>query len=136
MRIMALDVGDRRIGVALSDPTGLLARELVIITRTDDSRDIKEVLSLVREHTPGKLIAGLPLLLNGDEGQQAQKVQAFCALLRPALPIPLEMVDEQFSTVTAREYMRRNARKKKSGARQHDDAMAAAVILQNYLDEN
>lgn len=136
MRIMALDVGDRRIGVAISDPTGLLARQLMIITRTDDSSDIQEVLRLVHEHAPGKLIVGLPLLLNGDEGQQAQKVQAFCNLLVPFLAIPLEAVDERFSTATAREYMRQNSRRKKVVAKQHDDAMAAAVILQNYLDED
>lgn len=133
---MALDVGDRRIGVALSDPTGMLARQLVIIARTSDSGDILEVMKLVQEHTPGKLVVGLPLLLNGDEGPQAQKVQVFCELLKSSLTIPLEMVDERFSTAVAREYMLQNVPKKKARAKQHDDATAAAVILQNYLDEN
>jgi putative Holliday junction resolvase len=132
---MALDVGDRRIGVALSDPTGLLARQLKIIIRTSESGDIQEVLKLVREHSPGKLIVGLPLLLDGTEGQQAQKVLSFCAALRLELSVPLETADERFSTVTAREHMRQNNRRKKGDAKQHDDAMSAAVILQNYLDE-
>jgi len=136
MRIMALDVGDRRIGVALSDPTGLLARQLGILNRTDDSRDTQEVLRLVQEHAPGRLIVGLPLLLNGDEGQQAQKVHAFCNILKQVLNIPLEMVDERFSTVAACEYMRHNVSRKKGGTKQHDDAIAAAVILQNYLDDD
>jgi len=133
---MALDVGDRRIGVALSDPTGMLARQLVIIARTSDSGDIQEVMKLVQEYTPGKLVVGLPLLLNGDEGPQAQKVRVFCELLKSSLAIPLEMVDERFSTAVAREYMLQNVPKKKARAKQRDDAMAAAVILQNYLDEN
>jgi len=133
---MALDVGDRRVGVAISDPTELLARRLMIITRTNDRSDIQEVLRLVQKHAPGKVIVGLPLLLNGDEGQQAQKVRGFCSLLcTGGLAIPLEMVDERFSTATAREYMHQNVRRKRNGAKQHDDAMAAAVILQNYLDE-
>jgi putative Holliday junction resolvase len=135
MRIMALDVGDRRIGVALSDPTGLLARKLVIITRTSDSSDVQEIMTLVQEYAPGKLVVGLPLLLNGDEGLQAQKVQAFCALLCQTLAVPLETVDERFSTIAACEHMRQNGRKKRGGSKQYDDAVAAAVILQNYLDD-
>lgn len=132
---MALDVGDSRIGVALSDPTEMLASPLVIIKRLNEASDIQNVVNLVNERGAGKLIVGLPLSLSGGEGQQAQKVQAFSASLRALLTIPIELVDERFSTVTAKEYMRESPKKKKGGSKQHDDAIAAAVILQGYLDE-
>jgi putative holliday junction resolvase len=135
MRIMALDVGDARIGVAVSDPTELLATPLNIIKRLNAASDTAVVARLVGEQGAGRLIVGLPIALEGGEGMQAEKVRTFVAYLGSSLTIPIEMFDERFSTVTAREYMRESGKKKKGRARQHDDAIAAAVILQNYLDE-
>ncbi len=135
MRIMALDVGDSRIGVALSDPMEILASPLVIIKRLNEASDILCISKLVNEHKAGKLVVGLPMALSGEEGMQAEKVKAFVSSLKSSLSIPLEMFDERFSTVTAREYMRETG-KKKDRFKKHDDAIAAAVILQNYLDEN
>ena len=135
MRIMALDVGDSRIGVALSDPTEMLASPLTIIRRTNEASDVHTILDLIKEHAAGMLIVCLPLSLSGGAGAQAEKVSDFATSLKSALQIPLEMVDERFSTVTAREFMRETA-KKKSRIKKHDDAVAAAVILQGYLDEN
>jgi putative Holliday junction resolvase len=135
MRIMALDVGDSRIGVALSDPMEILASPLVIIKRLNEASDILVISNLVNEHKAGKLIVGLPMALSGEEGMQAEKVKAFVSSLKSSLSIPLELFDERFSTVTAREYMRETG-KKKDRFKKHDDAIAAAVILQNYLDEN
>ena len=132
---MALDVGDSRIGVALSDPMEILASPLTIIKRLNDASDVLSIAKLVNEHKAGKLIVGLPVSLSGGEGMQAEKVKAFVSSLKPSLSIPLEMFDERFSTVTAREYMRETG-KKKDRFKKHDDAIAAAVILQNYLDEN
>ena len=131
---MALDVGDSRIGVALSDPLGMLASPLVIIRRLNEASDVLSVVNLVNEHKAGKLIVGLPLSLSGETGMQAQKVKAFAEKLAISLSVPLEMVDERFSTVTAREYMRETG-KKKDRFKKKDDAIAAAVILQSYLDE-
>jgi putative Holliday junction resolvase len=132
---MALDVGDSRIGVALSDPMEILASPLVIIKRLNEASDILCISKLVNEHKAGKLVVGLPMALSGEEGMQAEKVKAFVSSLKSSLSIPLEMFDERFSTVTAREYMRETG-KKKDRFKKHDDAIAAAVILQNYLDEN
>ncbi len=134
MRIMALDVGDKRIGVALSDPLEMLASPLTIIKRLNKASDVQNILNLVNEHKAGRLIIGLPLSLSGETGIQAQKVKAFADSLAAALTIPLEMVDERFSTVTAREYMRETG-KKEGRFKKHDDAVAAAVILQSFLDE-
>jgi putative Holliday junction resolvase len=132
---MALDVGDSRIGVALSDPTEMLASPLVIIKRLNEASDIQGIVKLANEHGAGKLLVGLPLSLSGGTGMQAEKVQTFVEKLRASLSISIELVDERFSTVTAREYMRESGGKKKNRHKQHDDAIAAAVILQGYLDE-
>jgi putative Holliday junction resolvase len=130
---MALDVGDSRIGVALSDPLEMLASPLTIIKRADESSDVQSIIDLAKEHKAGKLIVGLPLSLSGETGVQAQKVKAFADKLAISLSVPMEMVDERFSTVTAREYMRETG--KKYRFKKKDDAVAAAVILQGYLDE-
>jgi putative pre-16S rRNA nuclease len=135
MRIMALDVGDSRIGVAVSDPTELLAKPLTIIKRLNLASDIQVISRLTKENEAGRLVVGLPISLEGGEGQQAGKVRAFAAELGKVLVLPTEMVDERFSTVQAKEYMRESGKKKKGREKQHDDAVAAAVILQNYLDE-
>jgi len=134
LRSMALDVGDSRIGVALSDPLEMLASPLTIIKRLNEASDIQNIVNLVNENKAGRLIVGLPLSLSGEAGPQAQKVKDFAEKLVSVLSIPLDMVDERFSTVTAREYMRETV-KKKGRFKKKDDAVAAAVILQSYLDE-
>jgi putative Holliday junction resolvase len=133
---MALDVGDSRIGVALSDPLEMLASPLVILKRLNEASDIQNIVNLVNEHKAGKLLVGLPLSLSGETGIQAQKVKAFADRIAASLSIASEMVDERFSTATAKEYMRENGKKKDRFKKKHDDAMAAAVILQSYLDEH
>ena len=133
MRIMALDVGDSRIGVALSDPLEMLASPLTIIKRLNEASDVRSIVNLVNENKAGRLIVGLPLSLSGEAGMQAQKVKDFAEKLVSVLSIPLEMVDERFSTVMAREYMRETG--KKNRFKKKDDAVAAAVILQSYLNE-
>ena len=134
MRIMALDVGDSRIGVALSDPLEMLATPLTIIRRTVESDDVKVIVKLLAERTVGKLLIGLPLSLSGEVGMQAQKVKDFTEVLSKSLEVPFEFVDERFSTVAAREYMRETG-KKKDRFKKKDDAVAAAVVLQSYLEE-
>jgi putative holliday junction resolvase len=134
VRILALDVGDRRIGVAVSDPTGLLARPLSIISRKDAASDVRAVCRLVSEQKAGKLIIGLPLSLDGHIGPQAEKIQEFAAKLRTLLDVPLEMRDERFSTAAVKE-QRLDSGVKKKKRRAPDDAEAAAVILQGYLNE-
>src|SRR5512138_3225232 len=135
MRILSLDVGDRRIGVAVSDPTGLLARPLTIIARKGVEADLEAIRKIVSEQDTGKVIVGLPLSLDGRVGEQAAKVQEFVERLKASLTVPLELCDERFSTATVKEQRAEvGARKKKRRA--PDDAEAAAVILESYLDEN
>ena len=135
MRILALDVGDRRIGVAVSDPTGLLARPLTIIKRKDIASDISALCQLVNDQEASKVIIGLPLSLDGRVGSQAEKVKSFVEKLTASLFIPVETRDERFSTAIVRERRLESGLKKKK-RQAPDDAQAAAVILQGYLDED
>ena len=100
MRVMALDVGDRRIGVALSDPTGMLATPLTAVDRVAAKpSDIDEILRIAREHDAESIIVGLPLSLSGAEGDQAKGVRAFISDLSARTGLPVDTVDERYSTV-------------------------------------
>jgi putative Holliday junction resolvase len=136
LRILGLDVGDRRIGIAISDPLGMLARPLSVLERSDDTADIATILRLVKEQQVGMIVAGLPLSMNGTIGAQAEKVRQFADKLKSASAVPLEYRDERLTTVAAKSIMEANGKKReryvKKGAY---DAAAAAVILQSYLNE-
>ncbi len=133
-RILCLDVGDKRIGVALSDPLGILASPLTIIERRDEAVDIASIAGLVATHRAARVVVGLPVSLSGKISQQAEKVKAFADSLSAGIPVPLVFRDESLSTVTAQELLRQAGRKRKDRPK-HDDAAAACVILQGYLDE-
>ena len=133
-RVLGLDVGDKRIGLALSDSGGILASPLTIIEHTTETSDIAAILKIAQERGAERIIVGLPRLMNGDIGPQAQKVQAFTEAIRAHTQIPIEYRDERLTTVTAqRLHQETSFRKKKRIIRY--DAMAAAVILQDYLEE-
>ncbi len=133
-RIMGLDVGDRKIGVALSDPGGILASPLTIIDRVDEGKDINTILEIINQRQVEKIIVGLPRSMDGSIGEQARKVEAFVQLLSQQTRLPIEFRDERLTTVSARRLMQAaSTRKSKKKAR--DDAIAAALILQGYLDE-
>lgn len=134
MRCLGLDIGDRRIGVAMSDPSGILASPLRIIERGEDQEAVDAIIGIVKENQVGRVVAGLPRSLDGSVGAQAQKVLDFAGKLRAVLPVPLEFRDERLSTVSARRGMK-EAMSKKDRRETKDDAMAAAIILQSYLEE-
>ena len=131
MRILGLDIGDRRIGVALSDPQGILASPLTIIERSDEQAGIKAIVDIVTQKEVGRIIVGLPLSMNGSIGEQAKKVEVFIRELSDHTEVPIEFRDERLTTLSAKRLMRdvRKSQKMK------DDAVAAALILQSYLDE-
>lgn len=140
MRVMALDVGHKRIGVALSDPGQILASSLQVIERKGQQRDLATVVQLVREHGVGRIIVGYPRSLNGTVGQQAKVVERYVATLEgklreSSLDVPVILWDERLSTVTADRLMIEAGRKWRE-RRERVDAVAAAVILQDYLDAN
>lgn len=133
-RIMGLDVGDRRIGVALSDPGRVLASPFTIIERTGDEPAVAAIAEIVRQQGVSLIIAGLPQSLSGAEGQQAQKVREFIGKLGEKVAVPVEFRDERLSTVAVNRLMR-SVKSKKGKQKEYQDARAAAVILQGYLDE-
>jgi len=133
MRLMSLDIGDKRIGVALSDPDKTLARSLRVVSRRSRAADMAIIGSLVEEHEVERIIIGHPLRLNGRAGEQATRIEAYAAELATALGIPVVLWDESYSTQRAREAMIEAGRRRKE-RKERLDAVAAAVILQDYID--
>ncbi|HEY7514693.1 MAG TPA: Holliday junction resolvase RuvX [Vicinamibacteria bacterium] len=133
MRLLGLDVGDVRIGVALSDDTATIAGGLPTLTRVGPRKDVQAVGALVREHEVAEVVVGLPRKLDGTLGPQAEKVQTFAADLRRSLRIPVHEWDERFTSAEATRTLI------EGGVRRRDrklsvDKVAAVLILQGYLD--
>jgi putative holliday junction resolvase len=135
VRILSLDVGDVRIGVAVSDPTGTIATPVTTIRRSSRKRDQEAIADLVRGHGAGRVVVGLPRSLSGEVGPQAQRVMRFGDSLAEALPVPVEYWNETYSTLDAEEILaaREGSRRRGRGDRKRIDEVAAAVILQSYL---
>ena len=133
MRILALDAGERRIGIALSDPEGILAIPIAAIVRKDEETDFAAILDLVHQHGVERIVVGLPYSMNGSVGRQAKQVQDFVDRLSQRMPVPVATWDERLSTVAAGK-MLRDAGTKKNRKKEKLDATAAAIILQTYLD--
>jgi putative holliday junction resolvase len=132
-RLMALDIGDARIGLALSDPLRILASPFKILTRTDTVKDIQTILALAKENDVTGLIAGLPVNMDGTQGGQAQKVKDFVKELKLQTQLPVTLKDERLTTVEAKNALKTSH---KNANRLRYDAHAAALILQSYLDEH
>jgi putative Holliday junction resolvase len=134
VRLLALDVGDARIGVALSDETETLASGLVTLKAVGPRKDAQAVASLVREHGAGEVVVGLPLRLDGSAGPQAEKVLAFVERLRRVLRVPVVTRDERLTSVAAGERLAEAGVKRKD-RKSRLDQVAAALVLQEHLDE-
>jgi putative Holliday junction resolvase len=140
MRVMALDVGHKRIGVALSDPGQVLVSILQVIERKGQRQDLITVVQLVREHGVGEIVVGYPRSLDGTVGRQARLVERYVAVLEEklrssSLDVPVILWDERLSTVAAERLMAEAGRKGRE-RRERIDAAAAAVILRDYLDSS
>ena len=131
-RIVALDVGDARIGVAVSDASRLIASPVEVIHRVCFGPDVKRVQEICRRYETTLILSGLPLNLNGTEGPQAAKVRLFCQQLEK-VGLVVYYQDERLTTVTAENaLLEQNMHR--AQRRQNVDKVAAAVILQQYLD--
>ncbi len=133
MRIMSMDVGNKRIGIAVSDPLGITAQGLDTIVRTNKDADIKKVGELIQTYQPDKIVIGLPKNMNGSIGEQGTRTQKFGELLESTFSIEVVYWDERLTTVSATRALidgnvRRDKRKKQV------DKLAAVLILQSYLD--
>ena len=120
--------------MALSDPEGILASPLSIINRQDEAKDAEAIVDIIGQHEVGQVIVGLPISMDGSIGKQAEKVKVFTQKLHSHIEVPVEFRDERLTTVSAKRLMQAVNNKKTKG-KPRDDAIAAALILQGYLDE-
>ncbi len=132
MRTAALDVGDARIGVAVSDELGMTARGIGVVRRVGGVRDLEAIARMLAPFTPARIVVGLPLNMNGSEGPQAAKVRAFAAKVENHLALPVALWDERLTSVEAEEALRA-ANVRPGRRRQLIDQEAAAIILESYL---
>ena len=121
MKVLALDYGAARTGVAVSDPTGTLARPLGVIERAGSETGLRELAELVRSEEVERVVVGLPLTLRGERGEQAQETERFAEALSAVLEVPVDRFDERFTTTLA-------------GPGAGEDARAAAHLLTSFLE--
>lgn len=132
-RIMGLDIGDKTIGVAVSDIMGITAQGVTTIKRIGKKKDIEAIKKIIEERQVNKIVSGLPKNMNGTVGTQGEKVQKFCELLKEETNLPIEFWDERLSTVAAeRSLIEGNVRRE--NRKKVIDMLAAVIILQGYLD--
>jgi putative holliday junction resolvase len=136
LRTIGLDIGEKRIGVAVSDPLGILASPLTVLERKSDLQAVEDILKLAEKHQAGLIISGMPRSMDGSLGVQAEKVKSFIDILKNHSSVPVDFRDERLTTSEASRMMRESGNKKYGrGRKVVDDAAAAAVILQSYLNE-
>jgi putative Holliday junction resolvase len=123
MKVMALDYGSARTGVAVSDPTGMIARPLCVVERAGTEAGLAELARLVQQESPEQVVVGLPLTLRGTRGEQAQETELFAERLRTRLDVPVLLFDERFTTDLAQQ----------TPSDSSLDARAAAHLLSGYL---
>ena len=121
---MALDYGSARTGVAVSDPTGTVARPLGVVEGAASDAGLAELARLVRNEAPERVVVGLPLTLRGTQGEQAAETERFVEALRGVLDVPVELFDERFTTDLAQQ----------TAGTAPEDALAAAHLLSGWLE--
>jgi putative Holliday junction resolvase len=124
LKVLALDYGRARTGVAVSDATGTLARPLTVVERADSEPGLRRLAELVAAEEVDRVVVGLPLTLRGEAGEQAAATARFVERLRGAIDVPVESFDERFTTTLAAG---------SPGTRTAEDARAAAHLLESYL---
>jgi putative transcription antitermination factor YqgF len=123
VKVLALDYGSARTGVAVSDPTGTLATPLAAVERPDTKRGLAAVARLVEDQDAERVVVGLPLTLRGEEGQQAERARTFAQALERKVSVPVELHDERLTTRLA----------ERTGGEGDADSRAAAHLLESYL---
>jgi putative holliday junction resolvase len=123
VKVLALDYGSARTGVAVSDPTGTVARPLDVVERAATEEGLARLVELARREGVERIVVGLPVTLRGERGSQAEETERFVEALRAVTELPVESFDERFTTALARA----------GGGRAPEDALAAAHLLTSYL---
>ena len=129
MKVVAVDYGSARTGVAVSDPTGTIARPLAVVERAAGQDGLRRLADLIRAEAAERVVVGLPLTLRGERGSQATETEAFVEALRAAVDVPVESFDERFTTRLART----GPGDSPPDLSEPDDARAAAHLLSSYL---
>ena len=124
MKVLALDFGSARTGVAVSDPTGTLARPVGVVEGAATESGLAELARLVREEEAERIVVGLPLTMRGTRGEQVAETERFVEALRGAVDVPVELFDERFTTDLAQQ----------TAGAAPEDALAAAHLLSTYLE--
>jgi putative Holliday junction resolvase len=124
VKVLALDYGSARTGIAVSDPTGTVARPLTVVKQAGSDAGLTQLAALVREEEVERIVVGLPLTLRGVRGEQAVETERFVEALRSAVDVPVELYDERFTTDLAQQ----------TAGAAPEDALAAAHLLSTYLD--
>jgi putative Holliday junction resolvase len=130
-RVLAIDYGRRRLGLAISDELGITSRPLSTLARTNRRDDLRRLRLLARQHSVRCIVVGLPLRLDGAAGEMAAEATRFAARLAQNLGLPVELADERLTSWEAAEHA--PAKQSKSGKRSTRDDIAAAIILRDYL---
>lgn len=133
MRILALDVGEKRIGVALSGALNLITQGLETIKRTSDKETLAKIKELIKQHDVGKIIVGMPLNMDGSKGPSARSMEDFISLMKKDIEVSVETVDERLTTAQG-ERMLLEADVSRKKRKRSIDKIAAQLILQTYLD--
>jgi putative Holliday junction resolvase len=124
VKVLALDFGSARTGIAISDPTGTIASPLGVVERAATPAGLARLAELVCEQQPDRIVVGLPVTLRGVEGEQARETEVFVEQLQAAVGVPVERFDERFTTALA----------ERTGGRAPEDSRAAAHLLTGYLE--
>ena len=133
MRIMALDIGEKRVGVAISDPDERVASPVAVLPAAEVRANARPFQRILEDWEPGLLLCGLPMTLSGEEGPQVQRVRAFAADVSVASGLPVEFVDERLSSSQAKRSLREKGLSEKA-MRGKVDMIAASLFLQTWLD--
>ena len=133
MRVLAVDPGTKRVGVAVSDPSGTIAQALATVPAEPHDTLAYRLAGIAREREAGRIVVGLPRRMDGSEGPEAKSARALAEALRHAAKVPVELVDERLTTVAAERSMI-DAGARRSKRRETVDQIAATLLLQSHLD--
>ncbi len=133
MRVLALDFGEKRIGVAVSDPLGITAQGVTVIARKDAEADIKEIKRIIEEYKAESIVVGMPINMDGTKGRSADKVNEFVETLKAHLSIPISTYDERLSTKESEKFLISSDVSRKN-RKKIIDKVAAQLILESYLE--
>ncbi|OGS17310.1 MAG: Holliday junction DNA helicase RuvA [Elusimicrobia bacterium RIFOXYA2_FULL_50_26] len=135
-RLLGIDYGHRRIGLALSDPLGITAQPLEVLERVSLKEDFARIAAIVAKYGVEKIVLGLPINMNGTESGLTSDVRRFAEELRESVALPVEFIDERLTTMQAERMLVEEADMSREKRKKVRDKLAASLILQSYMDQN